>query len=286
MSLLVQSFCSTDLEAVDGVLQAAFKTTYERKDNLKRYLEIQSCGPFVAKIDGEVVGFGAAMDYGPFAYIGKMGVDPRFQRRGIGGSILSAILGWLEDRKCPTALLDASQYGGPLYEKFGFVQSDLTAVMQRQDAAKRHITRRKSGTPDLLTMEVDFSGLLPFDKPRFGADRLQLLRSYFDDDPSRFLISQNQKGQVDGFVVAQSRVIGPWVASTAEVAETLLKEAMDFTFEEDPTVFVSTSNAAALKLLSSHGFELQRTQRHMWKGRSIQRDRAGSIYGQANFSFG
>jgi 7-keto-8-aminopelargonate synthetase-like enzyme len=91
---------------------------------------------------------------------------------------------------------------------------------------------------------------------------------------------------VDGFLVVQSRVIGPWVASTTEVAEGLLDEALEFSFEDNPTVFVSASNEAALELLSRNGFEKQRTQRHMYKGKSIQRDRKGSIYGQANFSFG
>ena len=80
-------------------------------------MAIQPSGSFVAKIDNEIVGFGAAMDFGRFAYIGKMGVDPKVQRRGVGGSILATILGWLEDRKCPTILLDASPSSGPLSRK-------------------------------------------------------------------------------------------------------------------------------------------------------------------------
>jgi predicted N-acetyltransferase YhbS len=108
MPLVIQPFCSNDMESVDAVLRSAFKTTHDRKDNLRRYLEIQSSAAFVARLENEIVGFGAAMDYGPFAYVGKMGVDPRVQRSGVGGRILEAILGWLEIRMCPTALLDAS----------------------------------------------------------------------------------------------------------------------------------------------------------------------------------
>jgi ribosomal protein S18 acetylase RimI-like enzyme len=284
MSVVVQPFRGSDIEAVDEVLRSAFKTSYDRKDNLRRYLAIQSSGPFVAKIDNEIVGFGAAMDYGRFAYIGKMGVDPKVQRRGIGGRILETILGWLKDRKCPTILLDASPYGGPLYEKFGFIETDLTAVMWR-NVVKSH-TKERTALNRTKTEAVELQRLLSFDMPRFGADRLQLLRSYFDDDPTRFLVSHDQKGQVDGFLVAQSRVIGPWVASNVEIAEGLLDEALEFSFEDNPTVFVSASNEAALELLLRHGFEKQRTQRHMYKGKSIQRDRKSSIYGQANFSFG
>lgn len=285
MSLIVQPFRASDMNAVDDVLRSAFKTSYDRKGNLKRYLAIQSSCAFVAKIDSEIVGFGAAMDFGQFAYIGKMGVDPKVQHRGIGGSVLATILGWLEDRKCPTILLDASQYGGPLYEKFGFIESDLTAVMQR-NVIRNHIKERSAAVNRPKTEAIEFPKLLSFDMPRFGADRSQLLRSYFDDDPTRFLVSYDQKGQVDGFLVAQSRVIGPWVASNAEVAEGLLNDAVEFSFEGNPTVFVSASNEAALELLLRHGFEKQRTQRHMYKGKPIRRDRKSSIYGQANFSFG
>ena len=87
-------------------------------------------------------------------------------------------------------------------------------------------------------------------------------------------------------MVAQSRVVGPWVASNAEIAEGLLDVALEFSFEDNPTVFVSESNEAALELLLRYGFEKHRTQRHMYKGKLIQRDRKSSIYGQANFRLG
>ena len=286
MSLEIQPFRSGDMEAVDGVLRAAFKTAYGRIGNLKRYLEIRSSGAFVARIDGKIVGFGAAMDYGPFAYIGKMGVNPKFQRRGIGSSILKAILEWLDKRSCPTALLDASQYGGPLYEKFGFVETDLTAVMYQRNAVLNRPAKEKHGPNHLETGVLELSKLLSFDVPRFGAERSELLRSYYEDDPSRFFVSYDQNGQVDGFLVAQSRVIGPWVARTPEDAEVLLSEAMELSFSENPTVFVSVSNQEALGLLSRYGFEKERTQRHMYRGKPVQRDRGNSIYAQANFSFG
>lgn len=277
------------MEGVDAVLRSAFKNSHDRKANLKRYLVIpESSGAFVAKIDDKIAGFGAAMDYGPFSYIGKMGVDPRIQRRGVGGTILAKLLEWLEDRKCPTVLLDASQYGGPLYEKFGFIESDLTAVLQQKNRSKKHSNEEHGALTNLpkIMEAVELKKLLPFDLLRFGADRSALLRSFFDDDPNRFLISYNREGEVDGFLVAQPRVIGPWVASSPEAAEGLLDRALEFSFDENPTIFVSASNRAALALLSKYGFDKQRTQRHMYRGKLIERDRKSSIYAQANFSFG
>ena len=88
MSFVVQPFTESDTEAADIVLRAAFKTSYGRKDNLRCYLQIQPSRAFVARKDEEIVGFGGAMDFGRFAYIGLMGVDPKVQRQGVGGMIL------------------------------------------------------------------------------------------------------------------------------------------------------------------------------------------------------
>jgi len=283
MSFVVQPFSERDMDGADVVLRAAFKTSFGRKDNLRRYLGIQSGGSFVAKKDDEIVGFGAAMDFGRFAYIGLMGVDPKIQRQGVGGMILKKILAWLEARNCPTVLLDASPYGGPLYEKYGFVDSDLTLVLRRngQQKAPKGEHALNSALP-----EGEFPKVVSFDTPHFGADRSRLLRTYFDDDPTRFLVSRDQRGQIDGFLVAQSRVLGPWVSGDPDVAKSLLLSALTFSFEDNPTVFVSASNKEALQLLSLCGFKKLRTQRHMYKGKSIQRDRHTTIYGQATLGFG
>jgi ribosomal protein S18 acetylase RimI-like enzyme len=271
------------MEATDVVLRAAYKTSYGRKDNLRRYLQIQPSRALVARRENEIVGFGAAMDFGRFAYIGLMGVDPKVQRQGVGVMVLENLLEWLEAHDSPTILLDASPSGGPLYEKYGFVDTDLTLVLQQ--VGTNELPIREHALNSSLT-EGEFPQLVSFDSPHFGADRSLLLRSYFDDDPTRFLISEDANGQIDGFLVAQPRVIGPWVVSNPNVAEKLLSGALKFSFEDRPTVFVSGSNKDALELLSRYGFEKLRANRHMYKGKPIQRDRGGSIYGQATLGFG
>ena len=282
MPLVVTSFSEDDIEAADVVLRAAFNTLYGRRDNLKRYLKLQSGGAFVARNENGVVGFGAAMDFGRFAYIGFMAVDPNVQRNGVGGLVLKTILEWLDARKCPLVLLDASPYGGPLYEKFGFIDSDLTLVLQR----KRDVSPEKMSTGSIALTENEFANLVFYDSPHFAADRSLLLHSFFDDYPGRFLISRDARGLIDGYVVAQTRVIGPWVADNPEIAERLLHDALALLYEDNPTVFVSARNAQALDILSRYGFEKIRTQRHMFKGKPIQRERETSIFGQATLGFG
>jgi ribosomal protein S18 acetylase RimI-like enzyme len=283
MSFVVEPFTQRDMERADIVLRRAFKTKFGRKDTLRRYLAIQSGGSFVAKKENEIVGFGGAIDFVSFAYIGLMAVDPEIQRRGAGRMILEKILEWLETRNCPTVLLDASPFGAPLYERYGFVDSDLTLVLKRGEQEKPLIGENPRNS--VLTAE-EFQELVAFDLPHFGADRTLLLRSYFEDDPNRFLVSRNGVGQIDGFLVAQSRVLGPWIASNSNVAEKLLLGALKHPFEDNPTVFVSGTNLEANQLLSGYGFEVQRTLRHMYKGRLIHRGRQTMIYGQATMGFG
>jgi hypothetical protein len=60
------------LDATDTVVMAAYHLTHSRKDRLRRYLDLQPGGSFVALLDETVAGFGAVMDYRWFAYVGLM----------------------------------------------------------------------------------------------------------------------------------------------------------------------------------------------------------------------
>lgn len=270
------------------VLRTAYKTSYGRKDSLRRYLEIQTSYALVAREGTEIVGFGATIDYGPFAYIGLMAAHPKVQRRGAGGMILDEILAWLASRRCPTILLDASPAGVHLYEKHGFSHSDVTYSMSLVNAGRSASNQKIPNEKFLLKgdREKEFADLVTFDRPFFGADRGSLLRSYFEDDPRRFLVSRNASGRINGYLVAQDRVLGPWVVSEPQVAESLLSSALEFHFEHDPTVMVSASNSQCLELLRSHGFQMQRSLQHMYLGKQVERSRTTAIYGMATLGFG
>ncbi len=272
------------MNQVDLVLKAAFKTSYSRKDNLRRYLDIQPSLALVGKEGGEIIAFGATRDYGPFAYIGLMAALPSVQRRGAGRMILEQILSWLSARHCPTVLLDASPPGVHLYETHEFIHADLTQVYVR--SGKKATTTSPPIEEYHLGSPSEFSDVVSFDAPFFGADRESLLYSYFEDDPNRFLVSRDEKSQINGFLAAQQRNIGPWVANDPKVAEKLLTRALEFEFEDSAMVYVSGSNNECIDLLGRKGFEFHRTMRHMRKGKILRRARATAIYGEATAGFG
>jgi GNAT superfamily N-acetyltransferase len=283
MNLSVHPLAETEFDATDAVLMAAYQVQHSWKENLQRYLALAPGGAFVAKDDGTIAGFGGAMDYGPFAYIGLMAVHPGLQKRGIGQMILEHLLAWLDARGCATVLLDATPVGVPLYERCGFTEDDRTLVLQQDHriVVPRHLPAGVS-----TISEKEFPGLVTFDAPCFGAERGALLASYRADDPGRVLVMREANGQTGGYLIAQSRTLGPWVARTTEAAERLLIHALALPFTSEPRVLVSAQHSDALGLLSHYGFSVQRTLSHMCKGERLQRGRSTTLYGQASLGFG
>src|SRR4051812_6531334 len=171
MSLSISPLTEADLVETAEVVKLAYNVPYSRKDSLQLYLALQPGGSFIAKNNGSVVGFGGALDYGPFAYIGLMSVHPSMQKQGIGGLLLERLLSWLDARACPTILLDASPAGAPLYTRYAFTENDITVVMQQvqQVPLPQHLPTGVS-----VLAEQDFPALAAFDTPYFGVDRREI----------------------------------------------------------------------------------------------------------------
>jgi GNAT superfamily N-acetyltransferase len=104
-----------DLQVADGLNQAAFETQESRIADMRRYLEAQPDGWFLAESHLGPVGMVGALNYHHSAYIGQLAVLPEFQKMGIGSALMQHVLVWLQGIKIPSALLDASKQGYPLY---------------------------------------------------------------------------------------------------------------------------------------------------------------------------
>lgn len=276
-----------ELDVVDEVIVAAYGLAQGRKSTLHRYLALQPDGAFVAEQAGSVVGFGAALRYTTFAYIGLMAVHPAAQRQGIGRLVLEHILTWLDTARCATVLLDASPAGAPLYEHLGFVEDDRTVVLQYCRDQIGDTDDQVSGACDRMGTRADeLPALFAYDAHFFGSERASVLASYWADDPQRVLVIHNAERQITGYLIAQRSVLGPWVANTSEDAERLLIGALKLPYKSGPGIFVSIQHKNALGLFERHGFSQQRTLRHMRRGKEIQRARSTAIYGQASLGFG
>ena len=298
-NISIHPFTSAELAATDEVIIAAYHLAQGRKSTLQRYLTLQPNGAFVAKQGSRIVGFGAAKRYTSFAYIGLMAVHPALQKQGIGGMLLERILRWLDISGCSTVLLDAIPSAVPLYNHYGFVEDDITLVLQQEKEPVRSVNV-VLGIPDVVRRSYGVSGgrdksgpyagelpaLFAYDAPYFGGDRATLLASYWADDPQRVLMTKNALRQITGYLIAQSSVLGPWVADTVEEAERLLVHALTLSFKNRPGMFVSARHEDALRLFERYGFMQQRTLSHMRRGEKVQRGRYTTLYGQASLGLG
>jgi hypothetical protein len=95
----------------------------------------------------------------------------------------------------------------------------------------------------------------------------------------------DDRGELSGFVIAQERRIGPWMARDAASGDTLLAAALSVPFSGAPVVIVPGVNERARATLVRHGFAQTSGTRHMRHGPVVRRDRT-AIWGQLNYSAG
>lgn len=280
MTLTIRTAAPSDLPTADTILMAAFQPAQSRLRALAQILSLQPDGMLLAEQDGSPVGLVSAVDYGPFASIGMMAVRPELHRRGIARLLMTELLGWLDARGCPMALLDASEVGAPLYAQLGFVEDEQTSIYLNDDRVPR--TGLPAGVVRLTL--ADLSALAALDARLFGAQRSALLELLLRVHPDRAFLVRSDDGQPAGYLLAQEQLIGPWVAADPAVAEALLGAALTLDYSDNPYVQIGSLNTDGVQLLLRHGFSPRHRLRHMRRGGS-PRDRS-RVYGQASFSLG
>jgi GNAT superfamily N-acetyltransferase len=157
-----------------------------------------SCHPFLAEIDGRIVGTGVATANGPVGWVGTIFVSPEQRGRGIGAALTRAVVEDLERRGCRTLVLIATEEGRPVYERQGF------AVQTRY---VRYAA--PSGPPAGVDQHVrpfdpaDLAAVVELDRAATGEDRSAILRSFAEPETAR--IAARPDGSVGGFLVRS-----PW----------------------------------------------------------------------------
>jgi ribosomal protein S18 acetylase RimI-like enzyme len=217
---------------------------------------------------GVTVGLVCAVQYGPVAYIGPMGVDPDAQGKGIGRALMKRLVASLEARHCMTMMLDATEAGEPLYRKFGFEQTARTYDMTREAG------------PGIRDMpgHARLEQAVRIDEQVFSANREPLFQRLLQDEGAALF------GDDEAFLVAQTKLLGPFSAFHRDAAARLLDLALDRGAVAG-RVLAPVENPEARGLLESRGFQVQREGKHMRRGRpcAMRRD---LMYGLASFALG
>lgn len=282
MPVVIESLADTDLMVAADILGSAFQRTGDWINELQFNRRVQPDGYFGAYMDGVLVGMVGTIIYSTFAHIGLMGVHPQYQRQGIGFALMQHLLSWLDRKRIPLVLLDASPSGQLLYQKLDFVACEPVYVFQRRKGDPIHhgpIETRLLNSKDLERIRTT-------DMQVFGADRSRLFTNLLEKYPNRAFILQDGPGSIKGYIFAREASLGPWVMEAPEDAEPLLQAVLSLPFDEDASVVVPESNGKAMTLLHRYGFEIVRTNLHMKRGSGARVSQCEKIFGQTSLSLG
>ena len=187
----------------------------DRRLNLAFVTRHEQARPFVAEMDGEMIGTGVASLHGSVAWIGTVWVRGDWRRRGLGRELTRVTIDAAEAAGCRTLLLVATDAGRPLYEGLGFELQTWYHILEARglDGEEADPSVRAYRTADLASVVV-------LDAAATGEDRARVLADFATPETARVL--ERGDGTIGGFMVR-----APWggaatIASRIEDAEVLL----------------------------------------------------------------
>jgi predicted N-acetyltransferase YhbS len=231
----------------------------------KMFLDMQGGDAFVAADEhGNIVGTVASMRYqNKFAWIGMMLVDPERRRQGIAMLLMQHILEELKDLR--SVKLDATPAGREVYLRLGFKDE---YILTRWLCDQSLILGENHDNVRAMT-EDDLQAVLDLDRKVFGAERSELIKHFWREQPgfARVLIKENK---VVGYTFGRKGFsyysIGPVVATGTSDAQKLIATVMSQAHDMLMIIDVPQQHEALAQWLSEVGFKKQRDLIRMYRG--------------------
>ncbi len=228
----------------------------DRKDDLKRMLEYEPDGCFIAEVNNKAAGHVFTVSYGKLGWIGLLIVKPKYRRIGIGRVLTEKAKQYLMSVGTTTIKLEAVPEISQLYRNMGFVGEYDSfrfkgVYTTHQTLEDRHVT---------LMEEEMIKEIAEFDAQYFGAERTRVLSSLYQADPTLCLVS-SQQSRIRGYIMCRKAEtgykLGPWVCApcSKRTAEALFTGCLQ-RIEPKASVFVGVpaANKEAVEILQAHGF--------------------------------
>ena len=180
-------------------------------------------------------------------------------------------------------MLDASEAGGPLYERMGFIDwGEARTMVLTSNMALRPVDKKGREIVDLA--DVGFDELATYDSERFGGDRSRLLGLLLQDFPRRGR-GVLDDGVLVAYGIALDGAVGPVVAESSS-ALTAILAALAPLRDSDEMVINVPPDSGHLDALLEMGWEQRRTLRHMRLGVATLPGRRDLLAGQVSYGKG
>jgi GNAT superfamily N-acetyltransferase len=233
--------------------------------------------------DGDLAGMVGAVPLGDVGILCHLAVHDRYRGLGLGALLSSWAVAYLRSRGAKTVRLYSTLKAESLYRSLGFEGATQRTVYRLEEG---HRKLRVQGHSDRHRVETLTFGDLPelygVDRWSYGADRSALLFATLRLHPGRGLVARDSTGRIKGYLI-QSTIgsatrIGPFLASTPDVASLLLAGALSATGYSPVQVTVpGPAFCHAHSLLQEFGFEGKEDRLRMELGEKTAICRAGLV---------
>jgi GNAT superfamily N-acetyltransferase len=211
--------------------------------------------------DGALAGMVGAVPLGNIGILCHLAVHDEYRGLGLGGLLSSWVVAYLRSRGAKTVRLYSTRKAEGLYRSLGFKEVTPRTVYRLEEGHRR---LRVPGQVDGHRVETLTFGDLPevygVDHWSYGADRSALLFATLRLHPGRGLVARDASGRIKGYLIrsalGRATRIGPFLASTPDVARLLLARALSATGGSPVQVTVpGPAGCQAHSLLQEFGFE-------------------------------
>ena len=234
--------------------------------------------------DGDLAGMVGAVPLGTVGILCHLAVHDGHRGFGLGALLSSWAVAYLRSRGAKTVRLYSTGKAQGLYRSLGFRGVTPRTVYRLEEGSR---TPRLPGRADGHRVETLALGDLPelcgVDRWSYGADRSALLLATLRLHPGQGLVARDATGRIEGYLIRSSlgraTRIGPFLASTPDVARLLLADALSATGGAPAQVTVpGPAGCHAHSLLQEFGFEGTRDRMRMELGEPKAACRAGLVH--------
>ncbi|HJQ30503.1 MAG TPA: GNAT family N-acetyltransferase [Rubrobacter sp.] len=211
--------------------------------------------------DGTLAGMVGAVPLGDIGILCHLAVHDEYRGFGLGAVLSSWAVAYLRSRGAKTVRLYSTRKAEDLYRSLGFKEGTPRTVYRLEEG---HRASRVPGQVDGHSVETlrfrDLPELYGVDHWSYGADRSALLFATLRLHPGRGLVARDASGRIKGYLIrsilGRATRIGPFLASTPDVARLLLADALSATSGAPVQITVpDPAGCPAHSLLQEFGFE-------------------------------
>jgi GNAT superfamily N-acetyltransferase len=234
--------------------------------------------------DGALAGMVGAVPLGDIGILCHLAVHDRHRGFGLGALLSSWAVAHLRSRGAKAVRLYSTGRAEGLYRSLGFREVTPRTVYRLKEASR---TPRVPARVDGHRVETLTFGDLPelygVDHWSYGADRSALLLATLRLHPGQGLVARDATGRMKGYLIRSSHGratrIGPFLASTPDVARLLLANALLATGGAPAQVTVpGPTGCRAHSLLQEFGFQGNQDRMRMELGETKADCRAGLVH--------